>query len=404
MKLLKYIDLSEFTWFVIVYAFFAFFAGTITLVAARANFPDREIRLQTPIVMSSNGESFLKITIILFSVLGLLSAFQHWSLLLHKFGSIKSILFNANAVYRLNVENKLPGVIPYVHISGYVAVFLAGIYTAIKRKLTLVAVFPLIAVIIKELAIFGRVGILMSFLIFVMTFFLFKYFLDDVRPNINSHGGKKNIVIAGLVIVILFVGGITLVKSFRGSKDSFKATDQAFKQYNENVVISPAIYLYISSHIGVLNQYFEKGTETAIIGENSLQPIYNLLSKFDIVKHPDFFQRGYNIPMWTNTGTYIREIHADYGDVGLLIFPYFFGMICTYFWFKFYESGSMLSFVVLVYLYLVVALSFFVIITRAATWFLSFAFLLIFMPLFERMILRINRKKNSAGQESYGEI
>jgi len=396
VRLLKYIDISAFTWLIILYAFVAYVLGTVTIFLARFNYKPKIIRFESLPPLLLNDGKYLYSLILIFTFVGLFSALQHWSLLIHKFGSIQSIFIQADAVYRLNVENKMPGVIPYIHIASYLAVFFSGVYTAYKNRITFVAILSLAAVILKDLAIFGRSGILVGFLLFLTSFMLFKYYIENSAWKHKIKTSSRNTVIAGIVIAILFLAGISTVKSFRGKSDSFKATSQSFKQYNDNFLISPSVYLYASSHIGVLNKYFEEDNESASVGENSLMPIYNFLSRYDIVKHPNFFQKGYLIPMWTNTGTYLREVHADYGDVGLLLFPYLLGMLCTYFWFRFYETGKMISFLILVYLYLIVGLSFFVIITRTATWFLSFASLLIAIPIIEHFTMWINERRRNA--------
>ena len=75
-------------------------------------------------------------------------------------------------------------------------------------------------------------------------------------------------------------------------------------------------------------------------GENTFAPIYGILARIKVVEPPDWFQRGYNVPMWSNTATYLREIHADFGYIGLALFPYLLGLVTTFFWFKLYQNLS----------------------------------------------------------------
>jgi hypothetical protein len=84
------------------------------------------------------------------------------------------------------------------------------------------------------------------------------------------------------------------------------------------------------------------------------------------------------------TGTYLREIHADFGYTGLFLVPFLMGLITTFYWFRFYEKKKLIDFVILVYMYITVALSFLVIISRTSIWFISFAALLAFVPLLEK--------------------
>jgi len=393
LKLMNYVEVTSFTWGVILFGYMSFLMGTIIVVVARLNFGKKNINVVCKNELSSlfifDG-NILKYFILFFSIIGLMNALQHWYILIQEFGDIKTVLIKANLVYRLRTEGEIKGVIPYLYISSYVGVVLSGIYSAYKNKLTLVAVFPFLAIIMKELASFGRAGILIGFLQFIISFFLYMYYLNSINRN-KKNVPKKNAVIAFLLMIALFIGALTLVKSFRGTYETFKASTSSLKKFNNGAVVSPSIYLYMSSHIGVLSKYFEKDTERAILGENSFQPIYNLLSKFEVVDHPDFYQRGYWIPMWTNTGTYLREIHADFGDTGLLIVPFLLGLITTFYWFRFYENGKSFDFTILVYLYLIISMSFLVMITRTSVWFISFLTLLILLPLIEKITFIISK-------------
>jgi len=395
IKLMNYTGISLFTWEVILYAYITFVLGVFTVFVARTNFGKTnkyfQVKSGLPALFFLDGK-ILKTIILLFAFLGLVNAIQHWYILIEKFGNIQTVLVKANLVYRLRTDGEIKGVIPYLYISSYVAVVLAGIYTAFKNKITFTAVFPFIAIIIKEFASFGRAGILIGFLQFIISFFLFKYYISALEDSKKVIITKRNAVVSFVVMIILFVGGATLVKSFRGTYETFKASTSSLKQFSGGALISPSIYLYASAHIGVLSKYFEKDSERAMIGENSLQPIYNLLSKFNVVEHPSFFQKGYWIPMWSNTGTYLREIHADFGDFGLLTFPYILGLITTFYWFRFFESGKMKDFIILVYLFLIISMSFLVMVSRTSVWFLSFLSLLIIMPITEKYCSYLQKK------------
>jgi FtsH-binding integral membrane protein len=96
----------------------------------------------------------------------------------------------------------------------------------------------------------------------------------------------------------------------------------------------------------------------------------------------------YHIPVWTNTGTYIRELHADYGVTGVFLIPYLLGMIITFLWFKFYEKNNLIVMTVLVYLFIIVGFSFLMIITRLNIWFLGQILIIAYIPLLEKMATR----------------
>jgi hypothetical protein len=115
----------------------------------------------------------------------------------------------------------------------------------------------------------------------------------------------------------------------------------------------------------------------ALLGKNTFLPIYNLLSRTGVVEHPGFYPKGYYIPMWTNSATYLRDIDSDFGPIGLMLIPYLLGLFSTYFWYRFYINGSLNDFIALNYIYQIVAFSVFYMVTRSSVWFLSMIIVLI---------------------------
>ena len=98
--------------------------------------------------------------------------------------------------------------------------------------------------------------------------------------------------------------------------------------------------------------------------------------------------------MWTNTGTYIRELHADFGLSGVLFGPYIIGLLITWLWFKFYmENSSLIAFAVLVFLNIIIGFSFLVMVTRLLYWGASLFFIIFYLPYLEKISLAISRRK-----------
>jgi len=162
----------------------------------------------------------------------------------------------------------------------------------------------------------------------------------------------------------------------------------ALKKVNKDMPISPSIYLYFSSQIVVLSKYLEKESETCIWGENTFLPIYNLIAKTGWIERPRFYQKGYYVPMWTNTGTYLREIHADFGYPGIFVVPFLLGFFSTWAWFAFMNSKKAIHFVFLVYFMVIIGFSFLMMITRLGVWWISLFFILVFVILLNRIPIK----------------
>ncbi len=396
LKLIPYDSLNLKTWFIVFLAFFLFLIGCVTVFfATYLNKRDEKTTyLNNQKILSQKDIQVLALLILIFSVVGIFSAFQHWYILINKFGSIASVLLNATKNYRMRVQGELDGVIPYLFISSYIAIFFSAIYTAYKKKITLLSILPVLAIIIKEIANMGRAGILLGVIEFFTVFIMVRYYLTSY--NYKDKIRKRNIFYIVTFLLIIFVGSAVFVKFIRKPIDKFKGTSQSLEKYEGNAFFSPSIYLYMSVHLGVFNSYLEKDNENYYIGENTFLPIYNLISKFNVIEHPSFFQKGYFVPMWANTGTYLRELHTDFGIGGVVIIPYLLGLIVTWLWLNFFRTGSLTYLVLLTYSFLIIFFSFLVMVSRLSSWFISLIILIIITSFIEKFLLKYKNieKKN----------
>ncbi len=362
LKFLPYPNLIPITWFVIISSFLCFLFGILTIISARNLFKENPKVIEKSDIslrIFADGGKTLKYALIFFSIISLYSAIEFWMILLKEFGSIPAVFINGNLIYRMNVNGELKGTTPYIFIVSFVAVFFAGVYTAYKGKFTILSFIPLVSVIIKDIGGAGRATMTLALMEFAFSFFLFRYMLNNDLLG-RYKFSRKNILIAGVILIVVFILSISLVRLSRNvSGENYLGASKELRGANENILISPSVYLYASSSIGVLTKYMESQGENTRFGEHSLQSIYLLLAKFKLVEKPLIFQKGYYIPLWTNNGTYLRELHADYGIAGVFIGPFLLGLLLTWLWFKFYEGKSLIVFALLVHLFLIVGFSFF---------------------------------------------
>ena len=389
LKWLPYVDILPFAWFVMVASFLSFLFGILTIISARSIYNESPTFTKKSVIslkiFSDDGKT-LKYFIIFFSLISLYSAIEFWVVLINRFGSIPAVLLNAKVIYRLNVTGELTGTTPYIYLFATVPVFFVGIYTAYKGRFTLLTFIPLISIIIKETGGGGRAGMLIALIEFAFSFFLFRHLLNYDLAN-RFKFPKINTLIAPLILITLFIVGSSLVRITRSSETSenISGASKELRQTKGNIILSPSIYLYASSDVGVLSKYLSsKGDETGF-GQNTFMPFYLFLAKYDFIKRPSEYQKGYYIPMWTNTGTYLRELHADFGIAGTFFGPFLIGLFITWLWFKFYEQKSLVVFAFLVYLNIIIGLSFFIMATRVTYWYISLVMILICIPIIEKL-------------------
>lgn len=396
IKLLPYVDIVPLTWFVIISAFFSFLMGVLTIITARNLYRENSIvieRSDINLKIFSDDGRILKYSIIFFSLISLYAAVEFWMVLIKQFGSIPAVFINAQVIYRLNITGKLSGTTPYIYLVGYVAVFLAGIYTSYKGKFTFLAFLPILSLILRDLAGSGRAGMLFALMEFIFTIILFRYLLNKDKLR-RYNFSKLSILLVSVILLSLFIASASLVKVSRGvvKAENYSGASRELRQTRDNLILSPSLYLYLSSDVGVLSKYLSSEGERTPFGQNTFMTFYSFLAKFKVIEKPSEFQKGYYIPMWTNTGTYLRELHADFGIPGIFLGPFLIGLVLTWLWFKFYEKHSLIVLAFLVYLNIIVGFSFFVMATRVIYWLTSLLLLILFIPIIEKISTYNSRK------------
>jgi len=396
LKLLPYVNIIPFAWFIIIVSFLSFLLGTITIISARNLYREDPIvieKLDVSFKIFSDGGRTLKYAIILFSLISIYSTIEFWMFLIKQFGSIPGVLINAQVIYRLNVSGELIGFTPFISLFGFVALFFAAIYTAYKRKFSLLSFIPLVSIIIREIGQAGRAAMSVALVEFTIAFFLFRYLLNnDYSKRFNF--SKTSAIVSSTLLLTVFILAVSVVKISRTSESSekFSGASSGLSQTKENIFISPSVYLYASSNVAVLSKYFSSEGENTGIGQNTLQTLYLVLAKLGIIERPYERPKGYFIPMWTNSATYLRDLHADFGIAGVLLGPFFLGLLITWLWFKFYEKQSIIAFTFLVHFYLVVVFACLGIVTRFTFWSLTLLFILLFIPVLEKISTLVSRK------------
>jgi len=360
-RLLPLIDLTTQTWIVIILSYLSFLLGGVLVYTARDYFNNSNELYKwkkDEIFIFANDGKYLNLIILVLSIIGLIAAIQHWLHLLSEYGSLAEVFVHAQRVYRYRIDDINQGAIPFVWLLSYVAIFLSGIYTAYKKRLTLGALISILGISLKSLATFTRGGILFGFLEFIIGFVIFRYILKEVKNYHDSSNAKM--IFGSFILVLILVATASVVKLSRTGMDShYKGAGSTISKFEGGGVISPSIYFYLTSQIAVLSKYLDDDHQNNLFAENTLFPVYRFLGKFDLVKKPKFKSKGYYVPTWSNTSTYLGGLHKDFGYTGIFIGPFLLGIFVTFFWYKVLFEGRLSSVVILSFLILMIGMSFF---------------------------------------------
>ncbi|MCX6136638.1 MAG: O-antigen ligase [Ignavibacteriales bacterium] len=286
------------------------------------------------------------------------------------FGTLSKAFVLGNLLYSYRVSEGLPGSIPYVSSLVFTAALLAGSYTARLGRMTVAAMLPVVIIIMIDFANMGRVDILVVAILFASAYFLTQKPQDAQE---QSAGNRFKKIAMLVLLAAIIVGGADFIRSTRGAKEGFTGSTGALKKLSTASVITPSIYLYLTSDYGVLNKYLHNEGENTPFGGNTFLPIYRILEKIGVEVHASTFQTWYRTPVRTNTGTYLRELHGDFGIVGLLLGPYLIGLVSSVYWFRVKTHGRYVDLAIAGFFFGIIGMSFFVMPTRISPFFFYLA-------------------------------
>jgi oligosaccharide repeat unit polymerase len=371
LRLLNYYPLETETWIVIIDGFLAFVFGTITVFFAR--FAIQQEKAQLPIPQNTNllvlELKLLPYMIWTLSIISLAAILQHWYVLIKMFGSVQNVVVMGGVLYAMRLKNAISGTIPYLGALALPAMLFAGRYISISGKFCPVVIVPIIAVVIGAISDMGRASMLISSILFLDGYMLSKTRLPVVLPRAISARTQK--ILTLIIGASLLIGTAELVRSNRGMIESIEGASPALQRLHTASFVTPSIYEYFTIHHGVLNQYLKLDQEHPAWGENTFAPAYRILSKLGFDTYTSDYAIFYKTPAGANTGTYLRELHADFGILGILIFPYLLGLLGARLWYRHLDKPSYLNLVFISHVFVMIIFSLLTQATRLGYWWIS---------------------------------
>ena len=361
-RLIDYTPIAAEVWMLIGYAWAAFGVGAAILILAKAAIGERP---SVEVVAYSTRTTLvekrlLTAFILLLSLIAIVTVIQHWMVLINRFGSILGVLINGSRIYHLTVAGKITGKLPYFDSLALTGICLAGVYCARYGKITILALPPFAATILSDIGQGGRAKILIGGILFFTAYLLTRL---SPAPSRAMHKAKK--LIAFIVVFASLLSAMEFIRSYRGAFESFYGASKELSRFEGKIFFTPSIYIYLSSHPGVLSAYWKAGGEpTPFPGSYTFAPLFRVLAKFGLTENVPFFQKFYNIPFATNTATYLRELHSDFGITGILVAPFLLGLVTTHLWLKVRQRYSLVTISLLTHVYVIIAFTYLFQVTR----------------------------------------
>jgi oligosaccharide repeat unit polymerase len=263
--------------------------------------------------------------------------------------------------------------IPFLVFLPFAATALAGIYAAWKGRIDGVVFLPLLVAAITGILSVSRYSMVLS-----ATLFLGSFVLTPKTKPIYWSGIQK------LLITVACIGGIVFVSIVRidlGS--SLHDQRSTLTKLSEWIPAAPSLYFYLSGPPVGLSEYLNDSSREANLpwGRYTFASVYRFLAKFGLASPVSFHQEFYSTPEAINVCTYLREIHSDFGPVGVFLCPFLLGVIGGW---SSKSRTTLFRIVVLTHVYLIVLFSFTYLAVVAGQWPQRLAVSLIVSVLLER--------------------
>ncbi len=392
LKLIGYVPITSLTWLVVLLAYASFLTGIFIVYVARGINNDTSIMKQKNNRISEkwwdNKEQLLKKIVLVTAIIGLLVSLQHWYVLIKKFGSIMMVFLHASDIYDMRVGGEHLGKIPYFNLLSFVSVFFSAIYSAYKNKFSFIVILPFIAVILADAASLARAGVFFALVLFGISFITARYYFKNAYNN-PKYKNNRNIIVTSVIVILLAMVSVSLIRLVRNPMGDFKSTSIELKKLSNNGLMSSSLYLYFSSPVAVLSQYLDQRNEDAIFGENTFYPIYNNLNRFGGNFQLEPYPKGYFIPMWVNSATYLRDADVDFGAFGIFIIPFVIGFFSTFYWFRYFETGKLIDLTFYTFITILTVFSVFYIGTRLTFWLFGLLFSILTVIYFDRANIKL---------------
>ncbi len=407
--LIRYFPLGDEAWMLIIFAWLAFLAGSLTIPAARFS-TSRTIPPSSSKRFIEINESTLRplysamwilnIVLIIHTVYEVLNVIRLMG------GDPANIVALANVLYNIRVKEGIPGSIPYIGQLVFLGAVLSGIYTSSVGRIRLAAFIPFVIAVVTSF-----IQVVRALALIVVVLFICAYFLNRMRTEENLRNAVKSALkrfLAVVFLLALLVVTVEVVRSTRGLYERFSGQSGALKglRKEQTAFISPSIVMYFSVHNGVLDQYLKEDVEHVVWGRYTFAPVWRVLSKLGFDTYVGFYQNWfYNTPVPANTGTYIREIHADFGVSGVVLVPYILGLLCSRYWYRVIEANKILDLTILTHLYSIVAMSWFVMLTQLGGWYLSLIVGIVVSRAVDRKLLhaKLNNPADRLGLQGHSQ-
>lgn len=232
-------------------------------------------------------------------------------------GLLGAILINGNDLYHARFDNPSLLGLSYLSACAPAACSLAGMYTALKGRLTLTALMPMALVSCAGILLMARAQIVLGLIWFLTAF------VCTPRKSVVI---KRWQSILSLAIAISFLmAGFSVVNANRGLMTDYQMSPQMSYIAEDYPVVLPMSF-YFSGPVVGFSEYIKHPDPHfySFPGMFTFAPVLRALG----IPVP-FYEENYYTPREINLMTWLKNIYSDFGPLGIILFPAFLSAVIT---------------------------------------------------------------------------
>jgi oligosaccharide repeat unit polymerase len=359
LRLIQYYLISAEAWFYIGAAWLSLYLGTafVHLLGAHAK------QLATPPLTVPLDK--LKKGILILSMIGAIGVIGQAISVLREFGSLSAAVLSASDLYNARTSNELSG-LPYLGSFSYAACTLAGIHVAMSGRFAFITLAPIMLVAAQLVFLVGRTGLGIAAVLFLVAA------LHATHPPRKRAWSWRH-VLGISVAILLLAGSFLLVSSVRGLGVDYPGVTPAMDRISEYVPVAPSIYSNFSATPVAFSMYLSSPHENkaGFWGMYTFGPIFRLLSRLGFPTRVAPYEEDYWTPFPVNTSTYLKNLHSDFGPIGIFIFPLIIGAAAAYLTRRTRIRPKLVDIVILSNIYVLVVFSFSYNFTVSGDWWIA---------------------------------
>jgi oligosaccharide repeat unit polymerase len=347
LQLIQYYPISATAWIYMMAAWVSLYLG-----AAAVLFTGPRVRrpVATRLAVDLNR---LRKGILVLSIVGTAGVLGQLFDVMRNFGGgIGTIFLNANDIYVARISNQLSG-LPYAGAFSLAACVLAGIHVGKSGKFTFATFLPIVLVALQLLFLMGRGALGIAAVLFSVSA------LHTPRdPGVRAPRWQ---LIGGIVLLATILCGVfALVSAIRGLGVDYPGNTAAMDRISEYIPVAPSIYSNFSATPVAFSMYLSSPQEDrhGFWGMYTFAPVFRLFSKLGFPTGVPPYEEDYWTPIPMNTGTYLKNVHSDFGPAGILIFPFSLGAVSAFLVSRIRSRCQLLDVVVLSNICVIIVFSF----------------------------------------------